>query len=76
MRDMPIEISIGTVPAADQAKIDRAIDILVGGNLSFEESVFLGKALAKNWTIRVIVDELRERRGMVPVPNDFDWRNI
>lgn len=64
------------VPAVSREEYDRAINIMVGGNLTDDEKTFVERAARRNWTIRIVVDELRERRGMAPVPNDFDWRTL
>jgi hypothetical protein len=65
------------IPVAADCELQRAIDILVGGNLTKDEQAFVEMAWQKrNWTIRVIVDELREKRGMVPVLYGFDWTSL
>lgn len=76
MRKMSTETVYGTVPVAAEGSLSRAIDILVGGNLTDSEQAFVDRAVRHNWTVRVIVDGLRERRGMVPVPNNFNWTTI
>lgn len=76
MQKMSQEISIGTVPTVSVDNFNRAIDILVGGNLTDDEKKFVERACRNNWTLRVIVDELREKRGMVEMPSDFDWRSV
>lgn len=76
MRKMPTETVYGPIPVGDAAHLSKAIDLLVGGNLTDSEQAFVSKALRHNYTFRVIVDELRERRGMVPVPYDFNWTTI
>lgn len=76
MRKMSTETVYGTIPVAAEDNLSRAIDLLVGGNLTDNEQAFVDRAVRHNWTIRVIVDELRERRGMVPVRYDFNWTTI
>lgn len=76
MRKMSTETVYGTVPVAAEDSLSRAIDLLVGGNLTDSEQAFVNKAVRHNWTVRVIVDDLRERRGMVPVPYNFNWTTI
>ena len=82
MRTIPTIITDGIsnnaidVPVAEEGKLERAIDLLVGGNLTTDEQIFVEKASKHNWTIRVIIDELRKRRNMVAVPLKFNWRVI
>ncbi len=82
MRTMPtfftdeVTEQVINVPIAAPDELARAIDLLAGGNLTPEEQRLVESASDHNWTIRIIVDELRERRGMVPVPQHFDWRTI
>lgn len=64
------------VPAVSREEYDRAVNIMVGGELTADEQTFVERAARRNWTIRIVVDELRERRGMSPVPTDFDWRAL
>jgi hypothetical protein len=76
MRRMPIELVYGTVPTTTRADMQRTIDIMVGGNLTETEQSFVDRAVKHNWTVRVIVDELRAMRGMVEVPYDFNWQSL
>ena len=64
------------IPIAPAGHLQRAIDLLAGGNLSDDEQSFVDRAVNHNWTIRIIVEHLREQRGMVEVPVAFDWRVI
>ena len=76
MRKMSTETVYGPVPIAAEDNLSRSIDLLVGGNLTDAERAFVSRSVRHNWTIRVIVDALREQRGMVPVPYNFNWTAI
>ena len=66
----------GRLTYAAAGHLERCLDILVGGHLTADEHDFVNRLAAHGWTIRVIIDGLRERRGMVEVPLDFDWRSL
>jgi hypothetical protein len=52
--------------------LDNLIDLLVGGKLTNQEKEFVALTKSK-WDHRIIINSLRRRRGMVPVPTNFIW---
>lgn len=63
------------IPITGPGKFSRCVARFLG-SLTDSEKAWADRAARHNWTIRVIVDSIRARRGLSEIDYGIDWREI